>query len=122
MEYSTIQKIGAAGCVLIVFIAIFTALAWARKKEGNYEPEVPLPPKVWYAVKIEVTFDKGIKDTFDLEVYDRLTNIWIKNGDVGYLRTTKQTGGVVCGPATVCSFARTFRIISSEKHIVNESE
>lgn len=105
-------------CMVSFFLMLYIPLS-AYKKSMDDLPALPAPT-IWHEVKIEVTFHKENKDTFDLEVYGDERNIWIKNGDIGYMKTTKQASGKMCYPVIVCSFARTYRILSSVKHIVNE--
>jgi hypothetical protein len=116
MKYNS-DNIRLGLCILSFLLMIYIPLS-AYKKSIEYRP--PLPATVWHDVKIEVTYQKEGKDTFNLEVYDTPFNIYLKNGDITYYKTTKQSGGIVSNTVTLCSFVRSFRILSSVKHVINE--
>lgn len=123
MSNSPFGSGNTAGLIACGFaILIVLIIAWVSKRKHNTkEADEYVPaPTVWYAVKIEVTYLNDKTEQFDLEVYDSPANIRLFKGDVTYSKTTKKTGGVVSVGATAASYVRSFRIISSVKHVINE--
>ncbi len=104
----------------IILAALCFLLVMLREiNRNNKPPDTPPPPVAWYQTQIEVTYLKEGKDTFDLEVSEIRQSILIDNGNISYWRADKQRTGTT-SRITICSYARTFKILSSEKQIVNE--
>jgi hypothetical protein len=101
-------------------IIVFAANYYVKTTTDKYKPGKNSYSIVWYDTRIEVLFNDGYTDTFNLQVYDRPDNFFLEKGDLSYWKPSGATGGAVAGKTTIGSFVITYKVLSSEKRQIPE--
>ncbi len=107
------NKLIGVGRLFLVF-GLFTLVAYTLRNVGCSN---------WYNVKVEVTFKDGEKEVFEIKVATDTSRIQITEGEIEYQRAKihKTNSGISVSTSwvTLASSAKHFKILSSEKQIVN---
>jgi hypothetical protein len=100
---------------LFLVLGLFTLVAYTLRNIGCSS---------WYNVKVEVTYQHGEKEIFEIQVATDTSRIQITEGEIEYQRANihKTNSGISVSTSwvTLASSAKHFRILSSVKHVINE--
>ena len=73
--------------------------------------------KIYYECEIKIYFDNGTDIVKKIEVYERLNNIWLKDGDLSYQKISNGNdgAGVVAVNFDLASSVLYYEVLSSKK-------